>query len=173
MRTDRLGTTASQVAGAVTGTPEFNVAIFALLLNFAWEILQAPLYAGMADMPHAQVTKVCLQATVGDAVIMLLAYGAVAAVARSRRWIVAASGWQLTLFITIGVSITAAIELLATRGQWFGNWSYLPTMPLLPGTRIGLAPLLQWVVLPLLTVWFVRRQLAHRAETVAQETTAP
>jgi len=157
----------------VTDSPEFNVAIFALLLNFAWEILQAPLYAGMADMPHAEVTKACLQATLGDAVIMLLAFGAVAAVARSRRWLAAASGWQLALFIAIGVSITVAIEWLATRGYWIGNWNYLPTMPLVPGTRIGLTPLLQWVVLPLLTVWFVRRQLAHHAETVAQEATAP
>lgn len=166
-RTERLGKVARGVVGAVTGTPEFNVATFALLLNFAWEILQAPLYAGMADMPHAQVTRACLQATVGDAVIMLLAYGAVAVVARSRRWIVAASGWQLTLFIAIGVSITAAIEWLAARGHWIGNWSYLPTMPLVPGTGIGGAPLLQWVVLPLLTVWFVRRQLAHGQGTVA------
>jgi hypothetical protein len=151
----------------VTGTPEFNVAIFALLLNFAWEILQAPLYAGMADMPHAQVTRACLQATVGDAGIMLLSYGAVAFVARSRRWIVAASGWQLVLFTTIGVSITVAIEWLATHGYWIGTWSYLSAMPLVPGAGIGLAPLLQWVVLPLLTVWFVRRQLAHGQDTVA------
>ena len=165
-RSDRLGTTASRVAGAVTGSPEFNVAIFALLLNFAWEILQARLYIGMAEMPHAQVTKACLQATVGDAVIMLLAYGAVASIARSRCWIVAARAWQLALFIAIGVSITAVIEWLATSGHWIGNWNYLPTMPLVPGTRIGLAPLLQWVVLPLLTVWFVRRQLARDQETV-------
>ena len=169
-RTERLGTVASRVLGVVTGTPEFNVAAFALLLNFAWEILQAPLYAGMADMPHAQVTRACLRATVGDAVIMLLAYGAVAVAARSRRWIVAASGWPLALFTVIGVSITAAIEWLATRGYWVGNWNYLPTMPLVPGTGIGVAPLLQWVVLPLLTVWFVRRQLAHDPERLAQET---
>lgn len=132
-----------------------------MLLNFAWEILQAPLYAGMANMPHAQAIKACLQATVGDAAIMLLAYGVVCAAAHSRRWIVAPRGWQLALFIAIGVSISAVIEWLATRGYWIANWSYLPTMPLVPGTRIGLAPLLQWVVLPLLTVWFVRRQLAH------------
>lgn len=150
----------------MTGAPEFNVVIFALLLNFAWEILQAPLYAGMAAMPHAQVTRACLQATVGDAVIMLLAYGAVAVFAR-RRWIVAASGWQLAWFIAIGVSITAVIEWLATRGHWVGSWSYLPSMPLLPGTGIGLAPLLQWVLLPLLTVWFTRRQLASAQETAA------
>ena len=172
-RSDRLGTTASRVAGAVTGSPEFNVAIFALLLNFAWEILQAPWYAGMADLPHAQVTKVCLQATLGDAVIVLMAYGAVAAAARSRLWIAAAKGWQLTLFIAIGVLITAAIEWLATRGQWVQSWNYLPTMPLLPGTGIGLAPLLQWVLLPLVTVWFVRRQLGSRTDTVAQKAAAP
>ena len=171
-RTGRLGTGARRAVSAVTDTPEFNVATFALLLNFAWEILQAPLYAGMADMPHAQVTKACLQATFGDAVIMLLADGGVAVAARSRRWIVAAKRWQLLLFITIGVSITAAIEWLATRGYWIENWSYLPTMPLVPGAGIGLAPLLQWVVLPLLTVWFVRRQLGQPARTPAQETTA-
>ena len=171
-RTERLGRTANRVVGAVADTPEFNVGIFALLLSFAWEILQAPLYAGMADMPHAQATVACLQATVGDAVIMLLAYGVVAVAARSRLWIVAANGWQLACFVATGVSITAIIEWLATRGYWIANWSYLPTMPLVPGTRIGLAPLLQWVVLPLLTVWFVRRQLAHRQEKVAQETIA-
>ena len=159
-RTERLDKLARRMVGALTGTPEFNVAIFALLLNFAWEILQAPLYAGMAGMPHAQVTMACLQATFGDMVIMLLAYGAVAAVSRSRHWIVAASGWQLSWFIAIGLVITAGIEWLATRGHWVQSWSYLPAMPLVPGTGIGLAPLLQWVLLPLLTVWFVRRQLS-------------
>lgn len=171
-RTERSGASLSRAVGAVTDTPEFNVTTFALLFNFAWEILQAPLYEGMADMPHAQVTKACLQATAGDALIMLLAYSVVACAARSRRWIVKANGRQLALFIAIGVSITAAIELLATRGYWIGNWTYLSTMPLVPGTGIGLAPMLQWVVLPLLTVWFVRRQLARCAETASQETTA-
>ena len=62
-RLERFGTVASRSVGAVTGDPEFNVATFALLLNFAWEILQAPLYAGMAGLPHAQVTKASLLAT--------------------------------------------------------------------------------------------------------------
>ena len=167
LRFERFGTAASRALGVVTGSPEFNVATFALLLNFAWEILQAPLYAGMAGMPHAQVTQVCLQATFGDMGIMLLAYGAVAAVARNRRWIVAASGWQLGSFTAIGVVITAGIEWLATGGHWVQSWSYLPAMPLLPGTGIGLAPLLQWVLLPLLTVWFVRRQLSPAQGTAS------
>ena len=172
-RTEGLGTSASRTVGAVTDSPEFNVTVFALLLNFAWEILQSPLYVGMAELPHAQVTKVCLQATVGDALIMLIAYGTVAATARSRFWIVAASGWQLILLIAIGVSVTAAIEWFATRGLWVGSWRYQPTMPLVPGTQMGLVPLLQWVVLPPLTVWFVRRQITRRAKSVVQETNAP
>ena len=165
-RVERLGRAISRAAAAVTGTPEFNVATISLLLNFAWEMLQAPLFVGMADMPHAQGTRACLQAAFGDMLIMLLAYGAVAVVARNRRWIVAASGWQLAWFIAIGVAITVVIEWLATRGHWTNRWNYLPAMPLLPGTGIGLLPLLQWVVLPLLTMWFVRRQLAHGQEPV-------
>ena len=164
LRPERVGTRLGRAVGALTDSPEFNVAAFALLLNFAWEILQAPLFVGMAEMPHAQVTKACLQATVGDALIMLLAYGVVAVVVHSRSWILASKGWQLSLFVAIGVSITAVIEWLATRGYWMASWNYLPTMPLVPGTDIGLVPLLQWIVLPLLTVWFARRQLAHCAQ---------
>ena len=103
----------------------------------------------MGDMPHGQVTRACLQATVGDAVIMLIAYAAVAVavavavVARRRRSIVVAGGWELILLTTIGVAITVAIKWLATHGYWTGNWSYLSTVPLAPGTPIGVAPLLQ------------------------------
>ena len=171
-RVERCGKRASGVVIAVTDSPEFNVTVFALLLNFAWEILQAPLYVGMADMPHAQVTRACLQATVGDAVIMLLAYEFIAVATCSRRWIVAATASQLFWFVAVGVSTTAAIEWLATGGYWIASWNYQPTMPLVPGTSIGLVPLLQWVVLPLLTVWFVRRQLADRLDTSPQDEAA-
>jgi hypothetical protein len=141
-------------------SPEATVAIFALLLNFPWEILQAPLYAGMASSPHAEVTRACLQATIGDMIIMLIAHAIVAIGWRDRRWMVVADRAQLALFTAIGVAITVLVEWLATRGLWVSSWSYLPTMPLLPGTGFGLAPVLQWITLPLLTVWFVRRQLA-------------
>ena len=49
---------------AVIASPEATVAIFALLLNFPWEILRAPLFADMASLPHAEATRACLRATV-------------------------------------------------------------------------------------------------------------
>ena len=91
------------------------------------------------------------------------AYATVAACARNRHWILAPRRWQLILFVMIGVSVTAAIEWLATRGHWVTSWTYLPAMPLPPGTGIGLMPLAQWLVLPLLTVWYVQRQLTVSA----------
>ena len=147
------------VRDLVTG-PETTVGIFALLLNFPWEMLQAPLFVDMRSSPHAAATMACLQATFGDMVIMLLAHAVVALRARDRRWMVTANGKQLMLFIAIGLSITVLIEWLATRGLWISNWTYTTAMPLLPGIGVGLVPMLQWLLLPPLTVWFTRRQLA-------------
>jgi hypothetical protein len=145
---------------AVTWQPEFNVAVFAVLLNYPWEFLQVPLFDGLADAGHWDAIKGCTVAALGDAVITLVAYGFVAALAGSRRWILAPSGSQLALFVVTGLSITTVIEWLALRGLWVESWSYSPLMPIVPGIGIGLAQLLQWTVLPLLVVWFVRRQLA-------------
>lgn len=145
---------------AFTWLPEFNVAVFAFLLNYPWEFLQVPLFEQMAGAQHWDAIKMCTRATLGDTAIMLLAYWLVAARARSRRWILAPSGRQLFLFIAIGVAITVIIEWLVLRDAWLQTWEYSAQMPVLPGIGIGLSPLLQWVLLPPLVAWFVRRQLA-------------
>jgi hypothetical protein len=80
-----------------------------------------------------------------------------------RRWVIAPTTLQLALFISVGVVITAVIERLATNGHWVQTWTYAPAMPVLPGLGIGVLPLLQWTLLPPLTVWFARRQLAGHA----------
>ncbi|HKO68875.1 MAG TPA: hypothetical protein VJU53_13825, partial [Burkholderiaceae bacterium] len=74
---------------AFTSQPELNVAVFALLLNYPWEFSQVPLFAGMADAPHWSAIKVCAAATLGDIVIVLIAYWVVAVLARTRSWIAA------------------------------------------------------------------------------------
>lgn len=139
---------------------EFNVVMFALLLNLPWEILQAPLFAGMADAPFADAIQGCARGTAGDAVILLLAYWTVSAIAGSRQWILDPSNGQLTLLVVPGVVVTLAIESLATRGYWVHTWGYARTMPVVPVIEVGITPLIQWGILPLLVAWFVRRQLA-------------
>jgi len=144
---------------AATRLPELNVVVFALLLNFPWEFLQVPLFEQMPDAPHWEAVKTCSQATLGDAAIMLAAYWAVAAVRGSRTWIAKPDTAGVALFAMLGVLTTAIIERLALAGLWIDSWTYSAAMPVVPGIGVGLSPLLQWVVLPPLVVWFVKRQI--------------
>lgn len=139
----------------ITFLPEFNIYIFAFLLNFVWEFLQMPLFtAPPADMPHWDIVKIYAFATVADGFIMLFAFWTAAAFARSRYWFVAAERSHVSIFLITGLAITSAIELIATE---MGVWNYSPLMPVLFG--VGLSPFLQWVIPPLITLWFTRRQL--------------
>ncbi len=140
--------------------PEPNILIFALLLNYPWEFLQAPFFQGMPGATHWEAVKGCTRATFGDAVIMLIAYWSVAVAASDRWWFQAPSRTQMLGFIAAGVTITVAIEHFAIRSThtaW--GWRYADTMPTLPVVDVGLTPVLQWILLPPLAIWFVRRQL--------------
>ena len=137
--------------------PEFNVAIFAFLLNFVWEFWQVPFFADMATAPHWDAVKFCTRATLGDAGIALVAFWAVAAVAGSRAWVVRPTRGQILGFIAAGVAITVAFEWFAT--EVWDRWTYGEAMPIVPLLGTGLLPLLQWTVLPPIIIWFVRRQI--------------
>ena len=137
-------------------TPEVNVALFAFLLHLPWEFWQVPFFEGMAAAAHWPAVKVCTRAALGDALIALLAFLAVAAAARSRSWILEPTWRTVSAYIAVGLSVTVVIELLSTA---WGRWAYGDAMPVVPVIDIGLLPVLQWIVLPPLTVWFVRRQL--------------
>jgi hypothetical protein len=58
------------------------------------------------------------------------------------------------LFVACGIVATAGIELAALR---VGRWTYAARMPILPLMGIGLVPLAQWLVLPPVVLWLVRR----------------
>jgi hypothetical protein len=145
---------------ALTWTPEFNVALVAFLLNLPWELWQVPLFDRMPVSPHWEAVKTCSRAAAGDAVIALVACWAVALVVRNRAWVVSPTASEVLGFAACGVLMTAAIERLALSGRWVQSWSYSPLMPVVPGIDVGLSPLVQWLVLPPLVVWLVRRQLS-------------
>lgn len=141
----------------IVDTPEFNIGLFALLINLPWEIAQMPLYAGSAALSHAQGNAICAAATVGDAIITLLAFGVIDLLARSRAWVRAPRRPQVAGFILVCVVLTILIEIAATHSNNGAGWRYAPIMPM-----IGVAPLLQWALLPLLVLWIVRRQIGPR-----------
>ena len=143
---------------ALRDLPELNVAIFALLLNFPWEFLQAPLFVGMAAAPHWEATQICAAAALSDAGLTLIGYWVVSICLRSRRWVKAPGAWSIVGFVGGLVVLNVGIEKVAT--EQFGIWRYAAAMPVVPVLRVGLLPLLQWLLLPPATVWLVRRQLS-------------
>jgi hypothetical protein len=137
--------------------PETNVAIFAFLLNLPWELAQVPLFAGMPTAQHWTAVLACGRATLGDVVVAVVAFWAVALAVGSRAWVLMPTRGRSATFVAIGVLITIVMERLATGP--LGRWAYAATMPVVPILAVGLSPLLQWIALPPLIVWFVRRQL--------------
>src|SRR3990172_7591358 len=138
--------------------PEINVALFAFLLNLVWEFGQVPLYRDLPSQGHWASIKLCVRATAGDVVIAVVAFWIVAALVASRQWITAPSALQFACFVGVGLAISTALEWMAIHVQ--ARWAYGTAMPMVPVLRVGLAPVLQWVIVPPLVVWFVKRQLA-------------
>lgn len=135
--------------------PEFGVVVFSFLLHFVWEFVQAPTYAGMVEMNHWDGIKLCMSATFGDVGFALTAFWTTAVAARSRHWIFQPLRWQILLFLAIGLGLTVGFEYYYT--QITLRWTYSDLMPLVPPFGTGLSPLLQWIIVPLLVIWFTRR----------------
>lgn len=138
-------------------SPEFNVAMFTFLLHYPWEFLQVPFYESMPEMGHWEAIIFCTRATLGDVLISLGAFWAVALIFRDRNWIRFLCGSAIIIFITVGVAVTVVLEWHAAIVT--ERWQYDENMPVLPLLGTGISPLLQWIVLPVLTIWLVRRQI--------------
>jgi len=136
---------------------EINLFVFAFVINFVWEMLQMPLFSFSPDASLAQINLACIQASAGDAVMIVISFWIVAASRRDRGWILRPSLGSMALFLLPGIIMTIAFEALATGP--LDRWTYAAAMPTLPGLGTGLAPLAQWLILPPIIVFLVKRQI--------------
>ena len=116
----------------------------AILINYVWEVVQAPLYVGMENFNL--VWWHCGLAALGDGLVVLLIYAVGWAVLRSRDWFVhpGAIGYAVMLFA--GLVISVGVEWLAVFVA--NRWAYAAQMPLVPWLNVGLAPVAQMLLLP-------------------------
>lgn len=122
-----------------------NTGIVSFILNFAWELIQMPLYKNKVyDVQHIYF---CALATVADTIMVLLIYFSFALIYKNAFWIKNINIQKaLLLMLTGGVgAILAEMKHLAE-----GNWAYASSMPVLPFVNAGLSPVLQFMLLPLL-----------------------
>ena len=145
----------SYKTSAFLGHPALDVCIIAFFLHFVWEFWQAPWYAEMAAMPHLEGIVLCSRATFGDVVIALFGYAIVSIAVRDWFWMRHATLRRVASYIAIGLLITVFLEFLAT--DVLNRWQYGPDMWIVPWIETGLAPILQWIIIPLMSVFALRR----------------
>ncbi|MBL1320423.1 MAG: hypothetical protein COA63_005100 [Methylophaga sp.] len=127
------------------------------MTNFVWEMLQMPFFKFSAEISANDLNLACLQASMGDALILIIMFWFTAMLLKSRKWIFHLTVYRIGLFLLPGIGITIAFEYLATGS--LDRWVYSDLMPTLPFIGTGIVPLLQWFTLPLLVLWIIRRQL--------------
>lgn len=125
-----------------------------LFLHLAWEFWQISFFAGMTNAPHGKAVLMCTQAALGDTVIALIAYGCASFAARSKYWLLTPSPRSVAIYLLVGILITMLFEYLAT--EVLHRWEYDTNMPRLPIFGTGLVPLVQWVIVPLISLPIIK-----------------
>ncbi|RKZ79578.1 MAG: hypothetical protein DRQ35_04000 [Gammaproteobacteria bacterium] len=136
---------------------EFNFLLFGFMANFVWEMLQMPFFTFSDKLSLSEINFACLQASIGDAFILVIMFWTLSGLLKLRLWIFRLTSYRIGLFLLIGIIITIIFEHLATGP--LDRWVYGDLMPVLPLLGTGILPIIQWLIVPLFVLWLVRRQL--------------
>jgi hypothetical protein len=138
-----------------------------------WEILQLPLYTLWRTGSLGQQAFAVLHCTIGDVMIAGLSLLVAFALAGRACWPSSGSRpvWLLTLLLGAGYTVYSEWLNVNVRG----SWAYSDLMPAVPIIGTGLAPLLQWFVVPTLVLWVAARRApwVERARSRPQTATLP
>jgi hypothetical protein len=121
------------------------VFVFAFLLNLIWEISQAPLYRYF----HFEIKHIliCALAAIADSIMTLLLYYLFAFLYKNTFWPKNLSMGRIIAVISVGFTGSIISEVIYLKK---GNWAYNEAMPIIPVVHVGLSPVLQFIILPLL-----------------------
>lgn len=139
-------------AGSAAPAARYLAAMLAL--NLVWEVAQLPLYTLWVEGTPGEIAFAVLHCTGGDALIAAAALALAILLTRSWHW--PSQGWaRVTLVATlIGLGYTVFSEWLNVDLRQ--SWTYTAAMPRLPPWGTGLAPFLQWLLLPPLAMLAAR-----------------
>jgi hypothetical protein len=135
-------------------------------LDLVWEITQLPLYTIWHESDLGKIAFAVLHCTAGDIGIGVSALLLGLLINRAkdpRTWHYPALATTMTI---LAVAYTAFSEWLNARV--LHSWTYSDLMPVISPFGIGLAPLLQWVVIPPLALALAMTRT--RATTMKERT---
>ncbi len=132
-----------------------SLAATGFLINFSWEMIQSPLYEDVVRKPYAEILTSRVHCTLGDVAILLGAYWIVAVATGNRLWLLHGRVRDVATFTALGLGYTVVSEWVNVDLR--SAWGYAAAMPRVPWIGTGLAPVLQWIVLPPLVAGVSRR----------------
>ena len=132
----------------------FITIVFAFLLNLAWELIQIPLYKNpVYDIDHIAF---CTLASLADVLMVLLLYFGLALIFKDLFWIQFLKLHRIVIVVLTG---GAGAVLSEMRHLSLGSWGYNDSMPLIPVVNVGMSPVLQFMMLPLLVYFLSFKRL--------------
>lgn len=136
-----------------------------LPLNLVWEIAQLPLYA-IPPNNSDQVAYGILHCTIGDGLIAGVAFIVTGFALHAEDWPAQRLIAGTALITLVGMAYTIFSE-------WYNvnvlaSWQYATTMPRLYG--IGVSPLLQWLIVPAVTLLIWRALAKGRVTSRVRDT---
>ena len=139
----------------VVRNKELHFLFFGFIINLFWEIVQMPLFTSYQEATFLGINTACIQASAGDAVMIVVSFWILAILFKSREWIYQLNTFRIGLFLIPGLVFTIIAEHLAIGP--LGRWEYGNLMPVLPFFGTGVVPIIQWMVIPALVLWVVRK----------------
>ncbi len=127
--------------------------------NLLWELGHIPLYTIWVEGTWGEIAYAVLLCTIGDVMIAGICLLPSLAIIGRSAWPRAWFGAVALATILLALSYTVFSEWLNTEVR--GRWAYREAMPRLPGLGIGLTPILQWIVVPVLAFRWATQQSAR------------
>ena len=131
--------------------------LLALLFNGIWELGHLPLFTLWTDPDPWKIAFHVGHCLIGDGLIAGAVFLIIAILFRNMHWPRHQPWLGGGMFILLAVSYTAYSEWHNVYVN--GSWAYNDSMPLIAG--IGLTPLLQWIVVPVVMVAVHRNMLTR------------
>ena len=137
----------------VSRIPEISLFLVSFFLNFFWEVTETYFYV-LKYSDFSTMLYGWFHCTLGDVMITLGSFWFVSVVHWNRRWFLKSTGRSFAGFVILGVVYTLFSEWANVRIS--KSWAYNEAMPVIPLLKVGLVPIIQWIVIPLVTILLLR-----------------
>lgn len=128
---------------------------FVAAANLIWEVLHLPLYTLWAEGGIKDLAFAAVHCTGGDILIALSSLMLALFLVGDSNWPSRNFGRIVILAVLFGLAYTLFSEWLNVAVRQ--SWAYADGMPVLPVLKVGLSPVLQWIVIPIAAFWWARR----------------